>query len=90
MINIQNVFKALNEEFPHSKIKINGFSELDEHYRTEGRRGNHLKLDVTSEMFIGKPLLEQHRLVHMSIEHLMQINGGFIHAVTIKTRSELE
>jgi len=90
MTNIQNVFKALNGKFPNSKIKINGFSELEEHYRSEGRSGNHLKLDITSEMFICKPLLEQHRLVHKSIEHLMQINGGFIHAVTIKTRSELE
>ena len=88
MNDLQHVFKALNTAFPAGFIKINGFSELEEHYRPKGHTGNYLKIDITSNLFEGKSLLEQHKMVHDSLTDLMQINGGFIHAVTIKTRME--
>ena len=88
MSDIQYVFKELNKDFPNSIIKVNGYSELEEHYRPTGRSGNHLKIDITSDLFKIKSLLEQHKMVHKSLEKLMQINGGFIHALTIKTRTE--
>lgn len=90
MNDLKHVFKALNTAFPDGTIKINGFSEVEEHYRTKGRTGNYLKLDITSILFDGKTLLEQHKMVHDSLTEFMQINGGFIHAVTIKTRKEQE
>jgi stress-induced morphogen len=90
MIDLQHVFKVLTNSFPDSEIKVNGFSELQEHYRPTGRTGNHLKIDVTSNLFEGRTLLEQHKMVHNSLEKLMQMNGGFIHAVIIKTRMEQE
>ena len=90
MTDLQHVFKVLTDSFPDSLIKINGFSELEEHYRHKGRTGNHLKIDVTSHLFEGRTMLEQHKMVHNSLEKLMQMNGGFIHAVTIKTRMEQE
>lgn len=90
MNELKRVFNALNSTFPKGTVKINGFSELEDHYRPKGRTGNYLKLDITSKLFKGKTLLEQHKMVHDSIQELMQINGGFIHAVTIKTREEQE
>ena len=86
MTNIQHVFKVLNDDFPNSVIKVNGLKEVEEHYRPKGREGNHIKIDITSQIFEGKALLEQHKMVHNSLEDLMEMNGGFIHAVTIKTR----
>ncbi len=88
MNDIKQVFTVLNTDFPNSEIKVNGLSELNEHYRPTGKSGNHLKIDITSKLFEGKPLLEQHQMVHFSLASLMQMNGGFIHAITIKTRSE--
>lgn len=90
MNQLQNVFNVLNSAFPKAVVKINGFTKLEEHYRPKGKSGSHLKIDITSKSFAGKTLLEQHKMVHDSLESLMQFNGGFIHAVTIKTRSELE
>jgi stress-induced morphogen len=90
MNDLQHVYKALNTAFTDGTIKLNGFSEVEEHYRPKGRTGNYLKLDITSSLFEGKSLLEQHKMVHNSLTELMQINGGFIHAVTIKTRKEQE
>jgi stress-induced morphogen len=86
MTNIQQVLKVLNSEFPNSIIKVNGLKKVEEHYRPKGREGNHLKIDITSHILDGKTLLEQHKMVHNCLEDLMQMNGGFIHAVTIKTR----
>ena len=90
MTNIQHVFRVLNDDFPNSFIKVNGIEEVEEHYRPKGREGNHLKIDITSHIFDGKTLLEQHKMVHNSLEGLIQMNGGFIHAVTIKTRGSEE
>ena len=86
MNNIQHALKVLNSEFSNSIIKVNGLKEVEEHSRPRGREGNHLKIDITSHVFDGKTLLEQHKMVHNCFEELMQMNGGFIHAVTIKTR----
>ena len=88
MANIQYVFKVLNTAFPNSEVKVNGFTELQEHYSQTGRSGNHLKIDITSNLFKNRTLLEQHKMVHKSLEKLMQINDGFIHALTIKTQME--
>ena len=90
MTDLQHVFNVLTESFQKSIIKVNGFTELQEHYRPKDRTGNHLKIDITSNLFEGKSLLEQHKMVHNSLEGLLQMNGGFIHALTIKTRIEQE
>ncbi len=90
MTNLQHVLKVLNDDFPNSVIEVNGFREVEEHYHPKGRTGNHLKINVISHLFEEKTLLEQHKMVHNSLEDLMQMNGGFIHAVTIKTRGSEE
>ena len=86
MTDLQNVFYVLNNAFPESEIKVNGLTELTEHFRPKGRSGNHLKIHITSQLFAGNALLEQHIMVHNALSGLMQMNGGFIHAVTIKTK----
>ncbi len=89
MTDLQHVFNVLTEAFPKSIIKVNGFTELKGHYRPKGKTGNHFKIDITSNLFKGKSLLKQHMIVHNSLDDLKQMNGGFIHAVTIKTRTSL-
>ncbi len=83
--NIETVLKRLNEAFPDGDVRVNGKANLPEHYRQEERTGTHLKVAVKSAQFSGMPLLEQHRTVHQSLADLMQLNDGFIHALTIKT-----
>jgi stress-induced morphogen len=45
--------------------------------------GQKFIIEVTCEEFRGKPLLQQHRLVHKAIEEYKR----FIHAVTLKTKA---
>jgi stress-induced morphogen len=47
--------------------------------------GNHLRLEVVSKEFAGKPLIQQHKMVHDILDHQMENRGGFIHALSIKT-----
>lgn len=45
---------------------------------------DHFELEIVSRRFVGKSLIEQHKMVHAAVaEHL----GGAIHAVKIKTRT---
>lgn len=45
--------------------------------------GSKFEVEVVSSEFAGKPLLQQHRLVHKAIEE----ERKSIHALTLKTRS---
>lgn len=85
MNRIQKVFSAIRDVIPDADIRINGYSADEHHYDPKGREGNHLNVEVKSPAFKGLPLLEQHRMVHESVRDLMQMNGGFIHALVIKT-----
>ena len=83
--NIQSVLDRLNRDFHSSIVLVNGKLDLPEHYSPNERTGTHLKVEVKSDIFKGIVLIDQHRMVHNSLTDLMQINGGFIHALTIKT-----
>ena len=85
--NIQTVLDILKRKFPGSVVRVNGKEELDEHYSPDERSGSRIKVEIITEYFRDLPLLEQHKMVHTALENSMQINGGFIHALTIKTRS---
>ena len=85
MTKFTDLHTKLEKCFPESLIEINGLSNLPEHYAPTGRNGTHLDIRVVSGLFKDKPLLEQHKMIHSAIENFMQMNGGFIHAVTIKT-----
>lgn len=84
--NFKTVFNCLQTAFPGGVVKVNGRSG-SEHYAPQGKAGNHLKIEVVWPGFQNLPLLEQHRQIHDALADLMQINGGFIHALTIKTRA---
>jgi len=43
--------------------------------------GGHFVIEVTSEMFAGKRILEQQRLVYTAITHLMAGDAAPVHAV---------
>jgi len=86
--NIQTALDRLKRDFPNSIVRVNGKQELPEHYSPNERTGTHLKIEIRSDIFEGIVLIDQHRMVHNSLADLMQINGGFIHALTIKTGSK--
>jgi len=43
--------------------------------------GGHFEIDVTSEAFEGKRLLDKQRLVYGAIAHLMQGDDAPVHAI---------
>jgi len=50
--------------------------------------GGHFTIDVTSEAFQGKNMLESQRLVYGAIAHLMKGDRAPVHAVdSLKTRA---
>ena len=46
MTDLKRVFNVLTKTFPKSIIKINGFMDWEEHYRSESRTGNHFKFTL--------------------------------------------
>ncbi len=72
------LYTKINEQI--LKALPDAIIELDD-YKHDGL---HLLVTVTSKMFEGLPLLEQHRLVQNSLKDLME--SGEIHAVKIKTK----
>jgi len=46
--------------------------------------GDHFEIEVVSELFKGKSLIDQHRMVFAALEKEMD---GRIHAVQLKTKS---
>ena len=45
--------------------------------------GDHYEVEVVSELFEGKSLIEQHRLVYASVGDVL---GGALHALALKTK----
>ncbi|RME04504.1 MAG: BolA/IbaG family iron-sulfur metabolism protein [Planctomycetota bacterium] len=45
--------------------------------------GDHFRIQVHSPVFVGKPLLEQHRLVQSALRSFL--DSGKIHAIEVKT-----
>lgn len=59
----------------------------DAHVQVEDAtgEGDHFQIFVVSSAFKGKTLIDQHRLVQMSLQ--TALNDGRIHAVQIKTQT---
>lgn len=67
--------EAIQKQIPDSKVEVQG-------------GGGHFTLDVTSQVFAGKSMLESHRLVYGAIAHLMNGNLAPVHAIdSLKTRA---
>ena len=46
---------------------------------------DHFRVTVTAPQFVGKSMLEQHRLVYAIMEDAMEAKGGGIHALSLST-----
>ncbi len=74
MSNFETAIETVKKALPDSKVDI---------YDLGG--GNHLRIEVVSDEFKGKSLIQQHKMVHDILDHQMENRGGFIHALSIKT-----
>lgn len=65
---LQTIHDAIQTAIPDGEIIVTG-------------GGGHFQIKVTSSVFAGKRLLQQHRLVLSSIAHLMKGDDAPVHAV---------
>lgn len=75
MITPSEVEKLILDKLPGSEVKATDLMGT----------GDHFEISVVSEAFIGKPLVEQHRLVLAALAKEMDKR---IHAVKLKTRGK--
>ena len=74
MSNFETVISTVKNAIPDALVQLSDLGG-----------GNHLRIEVTSTVFEGKSLLQQHKLIHEILDHEMENKGGFIHALSIKT-----
>lgn len=74
MSDFETAINTVKEALPDAQVEI---------YDLGG--GNHLRIEVVSQGFQGKSLIQQHKMVHDILDHQMENRGGFIHALSIKT-----
>ena len=70
--------EAILTTIPNAKVNVSG-------------AGGHFVIDVVSDVFAGKRMLQKHRLVLQSIAHLMKGENAPVHAIdklTCKTPEE--
>lgn len=71
-ISTDQVRQRIEESLPGSRVLVETFSGND-----------HFQATVEAPQFVGKSLIEQHRLVYDAVEDLI---GGAMHALALKTR----
>ena len=72
--DIVTIRRAIKQALPDAHADVTG-------------GGGHFSLDVTSNTFAGKGVLERQRLVYAAIAHLMKGDTAPVHAVdSLKTR----
>jgi len=59
---------AIEEKMPGATVSVSG-------------GGGHFEIEVISEMFEGKRLVQKQRLVYSAIAHLMAGNNAPVHAI---------
>ena len=74
MMNPEEVQKILEKAFPGSWVSVEDMTGTNDHF----------EIVVTSKLFEGKTLIEQHQTVHAALAGYMDKG---IHAVKIKTRT---
>jgi stress-induced morphogen len=73
-MKIDNIKARLLQDFSDAKIAIKDLTGT----------GDHLEINITSDLFLKKSLVEQHQMVYKSLGTWV---GKEIHAVVIKTSS---
>lgn len=81
---IQKIEEILKNKF--SPIFLNIKDDSAKHAGHVGARSGkgHYQVEITSTLFQGKSLIEQHRMVNDALRELLQTE---IHALQLKTRS---
>jgi stress-induced morphogen len=74
-IDASLIQSALEDNFPGATIKIDDLAGDNDHY----------SLEITSDKFNGKTLIEQHKMVNEALKFCL---GTSLHALKIKTKSE--
>lgn len=68
------VRERLLKDFPDAEIDID-FAD-----------GKHMAIEIKSDEFMDKTLLDQHKMVNQALAEL--INNGSLHAMKLKTRTK--
>ena len=74
-ISKENLELLLKKSFPNSEILIEDLKGDGDHYSAT----------IVSKLFLGKSVVEQHKMVYNALEGKM---GGELHALMLKTRVE--
>ena len=78
----REIYKMLNEQFcPQHLEIIDDSSQHAGHREAQGSEGTHFSVLIVSDIFLGKSLLQRHRLIYESLESAMKDS---IHALAIK------
>ena len=77
MIGPQEIRERLETALPGSRVDVRDL--------TGG--GDHYEVRVVSELFSGKSLIEQHRMVYGPLRDVL---GGALHALTVTTAASCE
>jgi len=76
-----------------AKLQPTHVKVIDESHKHKGHRGakehggGHFKLEITAEIFAGKPALARHRLIYDTLSDLLQKD---IHALSIVAKTPQE
>ena len=73
MMSVDEVRKIVEAALPGARVSVRDLTGTQDHFQVE----------VVSEMFLGKMLIEQHRIVQGPLQ--AAIADDRIHALTIKT-----
>lgn len=72
MISVEEVKRRIEAALPGARVRVSTFSGND-----------HFEATVEARQFVGKSLVEQHRMVYAALDGLL---GGAMHALALKTR----
>jgi len=80
----QRIREQLNNKLNPSQLEI-----IDDSHKHAGhasaRGGGHFTVNIVSEAFAGKSLVQRHRMVYAALDDLMQQNE--VHALSIQART---
>ncbi len=79
---ISKIQETLTEKLQANIVKITDQSDRHKHHKQSPQGSGHYEAVIVSEIFIGKTLMQQHRLVYASLATEMQTT---IHALSLST-----
>jgi BolA family transcriptional regulator, general stress-responsive regulator len=86
MNRIEAIRERLNNQLQPTQLDIIDESHLHVGHAGAGGAG-HFSVSITSDVFNGKSMIEQHRLVYLAVDDLMKSE---IHALSIKAATTEE